>query len=282
MTTMNLEKDDETVIRECALDAANLPLEVREVLYDFKTKGNRQGCLLFENLSVESSKYWLATYGSLLGEPYSYVQEGNGLLYHDVTPYKAYERELSSKSSKMNLDFHTELVFHHFIPDYLLLFCIRGCRDQEAKTYISSITHSLSEVSNDLRRLLEQPLFRTGIDVSFGNTNTIKGNGKVVPILYGDPKNPFLNFDPDMMEPTTEQARQAIHELRALLWKNKSTYVLQPGQLLIVDNKRAVHGRSSFTAYYDGQDRFLQRLFITKDLSRAQEIFSKRERIITY
>jgi L-asparagine oxygenase len=52
--------------------------------------------------------------------------------------------------------------------------------------------------------------------------------------------------------------------------------------LIMIDNKRAVHGRSSFKAYYDGQDRYLQRLFITKDLTRAQSIFSKKERIITY
>ena len=237
---------------------------------------------MFKGLDVEKSKYWLTTFGSLLGDPYSYVQEGNGHFYHDVTPYKKHETAISSKSSAINLDFHTELVFHHFIPDYLMLFCIRGDRNGEAATYVSSVRDSLDEIPSDIRKVLEQPLFKTGIDYSFGNVNTTKGNGRVVSVLYGDPNDPLLNFDPDLMEAATPEADVALKKLREILFKNKHSVVLEAGDLIIIDNKRAVHGRSAFKAYYDGQDRFLQRLFITKDLTRAQGIFSKKERTITY
>ena len=63
------EEDYEVFIKECSLEASNLSCEVRKTLYDFKINGNQEGCLLFKDLPVESSKFWLTTYGSLLGDP---------------------------------------------------------------------------------------------------------------------------------------------------------------------------------------------------------------------
>lgn len=277
-----VENETDQQIKAWSLEAHLLPFEVREKLYDFKVSGNNEGYLLFQNLDISQPERWLTTYGSLLGEPYSYIQEGDGKLYHDITPRQGYETRISSKSSNVNLDFHTELVFHHFIPDYLLLFCIRGDRDNQAATYVSSIQNSFHELSEALKEVLFQPLFLTGIDHSFGNTTTEKGNGKPVSILYGDPSNPLLNFDPDLMVGKTDIANMALAELKNILFKNKHTLLLQAGDFALIDNRRAVHGRSLFKAYYDGKDRYLKRLFITKDLSRAEEIFSKKERIITY
>jgi hypothetical protein len=168
------------------------------------------------------------------------------------------------------------------IPDYLLLFCVRGDRHNAAKTYVSSVRTSIKEVSSELFDVLRQPLYKTGVDVSFGNVNTEKGNGKIVPVLYGDLDDPLMIFDPDMMIPLNDAAENALKEFRAILFKNKTSLVLQPGDLVMIDNNRAVHGRSAFQAYYDGQDRYLYRLFITRDLTRAQMLFSKKERIITY
>lgn len=39
-----------------------------------------------------------------------------------------------------------------------------------------------------------------------------------------------------------------------------------PGSLLIVDNYRAVHGRRPFTARYDGTDRWLKKLTVSRNL----------------
>jgi hypothetical protein len=40
------------------------------------------------------------------------------------------------------------------------------------------------------------------------------------------------------------------------------TAALRPGQLLLIDNDVAVHGRAPFTARYDGTDRWLKRVNI--------------------
>lgn len=281
-TTLQPKIDYEDFIKRCSLKAHELPIEVREKLYNFKLDSNQEGYVLFKDLDTSLSKQWLTIYGSLLGTPYSYVQEGDGHLIHEITPRPKYETEISSKSSAVNLDFHTELAFHHIIPDYLLLFCVRGDRHNDAQTYVSSVRTSINDVSSELFDVLRQPLYKTGVDVSFGNVNTVKGNGKVVPVLYGDLDDPLMIFDPDMMVPLNDAAENALKEFRAILFKNKTSLVLQPGDLVMIDNNRAVHGRSAFRAYYDGQDRYLHRLFITRDLTRAQMLFSKKERIITY
>ena len=39
------------------------------------------------------------------------------------------------------------------------------------------------------------------------------------------------------------------------------------GDLLVVDNSRCVHGRSPFTARFDGSDRWLQRAFVVASLA---------------
>ena len=41
---------------------------------------------------------------------------------------------------------------------------------------------------------------------------------------------------------------------------------LQPGDVAFIDNYRAAHGRKSFRARYDGTDRWLKQLNITRNL----------------
>ncbi len=41
---------------------------------------------------------------------------------------------------------------------------------------------------------------------------------------------------------------------------------LRPGDLLVLDNRRAVHARTAFTPRFDGTDRWLQRVYGFSDL----------------
>ncbi|HRE02697.1 MAG TPA: TauD/TfdA family dioxygenase, partial [Ilumatobacteraceae bacterium] len=55
--------------------------------------------------------------------------------------------------------------------------------------------------------------------------------------------------------------------------------LLEPGDLLIVDNSMVVHGRSPFTPRFDGTDRWLQRAFVVDDL--APSAAERDGRVIT-
>ncbi len=294
--------DREAFLKKAHLASHAFPKTLRESLFSFKLHGNPQGYFLIRSLPNDAhlmdtpkdtrevpgskktfhSEFWLASIGSLLGEPFSYIQENHGNLFHNVRPKKGEEEALSSQSSKALLDLHTETAFHPFCPDFLLLYCLRSDRGKQAKTIVSSVNSIKGSLSKEFQSLLRQPLFKTGIDYSFGSANGTKGNGATIPILYGSEEDPLMIFDPDLMLGITEDAKEAIKVLKNLLDSKKEGVFLEAGDLLIVDNYRAVHGRNGFKAYYDGKDRWLQRIYVSRSLLRAQFLFGEKERIITY
>jgi alpha-ketoglutarate-dependent taurine dioxygenase len=48
-------------------------------------------------------------------------------------------------------------------------------------------------------------------------------------------------------------------------------FVLKPGDFVFIDNYRTVHGRRPFKARYNGYDRWLKRINITKDLRKSRD-----------
>lgn len=69
--------------------------------------------------------------------------------------------------------------------------------------------------------------------------------------------------------PLDDEAEQALQSLRAAFLDVAAMLVLQPGELAFVDNRVAVHGRTSFRPHYDGQDRWLHRTFVHLDHRRT-------------
>jgi alpha-ketoglutarate-dependent taurine dioxygenase len=67
-----------------------------------------------------------------------------------------------------------------------------------------------------------------------------------------------------------EEAQAALNSLIRALDARLCEIVLQPGEYLFVDNYRTVHGRKSFTAKYDGTDRWLKRVNVTRDLRKSR------------
>ncbi|WP_280252487.1 TauD/TfdA family dioxygenase [Nocardia abscessus] len=73
-----------------------------------------------------------------------------------------------------------------------------------------------------------------------------------------------MRYDPAYtpLEQAGPEFRAAYEQLTAELERVCVTAVLSPGELLLVDNDVAVHGRVPFTARYDGTDRWLKRVNI--------------------
>ncbi len=272
---------------EAELRYAELPWDVRRAVIDFKRDSNDYGVLLIRNLPTGEvpltpatpstvvrkgawhSEFWLATFGLALGRPFSYRQEKRGSLYQNVVPTAQNADKLSSESSALLLDYHTETAFHPFKPDFVMLYCLRPDHERVARTISAGVRMMLPLLSARERALLTYPLYRTGIDYSFGSDNGRKGNGPVLPVLSGDPFDPSLIYDLDLMIGETEEAESALRSLREAANTVGSWVRLNRGDLLIVDNRRAVHARSEFAARYDGQDRWLQRVCVTVDIARS-------------
>jgi alpha-ketoglutarate-dependent taurine dioxygenase len=227
------------------------------------------------------SEFTLLTVARRLGQPVGYEPEHGGDLVQNIVPIEsALDRQVST-SSKVQLMFHTEAAFHPHRPRYLLLLCLRG--DPAAHTTLSSISEILPELPPNVVDVLFQPRFRTAVDESYlhGRTNVL---GDPFAVLSGDRGNPSpqsisMVFDADLMIGLDEQADTALRVLGDATAACHTSIALETGDLLIVDNAIAVHGRTPFTARFDGADRWLQRTFVVSDLARSAA--DRRGRVIT-
>jgi hypothetical protein len=160
--------------------------------------------------------------------------------------------------------FHTEAAFHPHRPRYLLLLCLRG--DPAAATTLASIHEVQHRLPDDVRRALFEPRFRTAVDESYLGTRSAH-LGPPMAVLSGTRERPSMIFDADLMVGTDLEAERALRTLAEAVEEHHTSLVLEAGDLLVVDNHVAVHGRSPFTPRFDGTDRWLQRAFVVSDLS---------------
>jgi alpha-ketoglutarate-dependent taurine dioxygenase len=270
-----------------------LPAIVHDAVVDFADSTHRSGAMLLRGLPVGSppatpptpmtalgkvcvSELTLLTIARRLGQPVGYAPEHGGDLVQNIVPTQsAIDRQVST-SSKVQLMFHTEAAFHPHRPRYLLLLCLRG--DRAARTTLSSIFEVMPQLPGDTVDVLFQPRFRTAVDESYldGRANVL---GEPMAVLSGDRIRPSMVFDADLMVGIDEESTDALRVLAEATQALHTSVALEAGDLLIVDNNVAVHGRSPFVARFDGSDRWLQRTFVVSDL--APSAADRRGRVIT-
>ncbi len=270
-----------------------LPAEIHDALVDFVDQPHRSGALLLKRMPVgelpptpatpttpstkdHTSEFSLLTVARRLGQPVGYEPEHGGDIIQNLVPVKGSETRQVSTSSKVELMFHTEAAFHPHRPRYLLLICLRG--DPSAVTTLSSIHEVLPHLPAEVRDILFQARFRTAVDESYlhGRQNVL---GMPMPVLSGDRELPTMVFDADLMVGTDEAADEALQVLSHAVASLRTGIALEAGDLLVVDNAVAVHGRSPYTPRFDGTDRWLQRAFVVSDLRPSAA--ERRGRVIT-
>lgn len=279
-TAPDAEPGSEEFLRAAAHAGRLLPAVVHDALVDFMDVPHRSGALLLTGVPVgqlpptpahptapaakdHTSEFALLTVARRLGQPVGYEPEHGGDIVQNLVPVKGTESRQVSTSSSAELMFHTEAAFHPHRPRYLLLLCLRG--DPSAVTTLSSVHEALHAVPADVRDVLFEPRFRTAVDESYlhGRANRL---GAPMPVLSGDRTTPTMVFDEDLMVGTDDVADAALRTLGAAVLAARTGVVLRAGDLLVVDNTVAVHGRTPFTPRFDGTDRWLQRTFVVSDL----------------
>jgi L-asparagine oxygenase len=197
-----------------------------------------------------------------LGQPVGYEPEHGGGLVQNLVPTPDAIVRQTSTSSGVQLAFHTETAFHPHRPRYLLLLCLRG--DPSGHTLLCSIPHVVRQLPADVVAVLRAPRFDCGVDESFGRTARRIGP---VAIVAGDDHHPIVRFDAELTAGLDHDADDALAVLRRAVDECYIELTLERGDLLVVDNAIAVHGRSPFPARFDGTDRWLQRTFVVSDLA---------------
>jgi L-asparagine oxygenase len=216
----------------------------------------------------------LGIISAVLGDQYGFKPELNGQLVQDIVPVRGLERTQQSVSSDAELYTHVELAFadDNDRADTLALLCLRADHERTAATTLSSIEAILPLLSADSIEVLGQPRFRTTVDMSF-----LRGIGRDAPIfvgpiriLTGDTAHPRVRADFAETSGVDADAQAALDELRRAADRVALVVRLAPGDLLLIDNQHAFHGRTPFRARWDGADRWLLRTSITRDLSRSE------------
>lgn len=234
----------------------------------------------------------LALFGSLLGDILTWGTQQDGHLVQDVFPIKGYEYEQLGAGSEEPLWWHTEDAFHPYRADYLGLLCLRN-PDQIASTVASL---SMAKIAECHVKTLFKPCFSIRPDAShMGESTSAPGGGNgsqddllseayqqmneiyssppKISVLFGNSDSPYIRLDRFLVEqPQEEAARLALNALIQSLDSLLSEVILQPGDLLFLDNYRVVHGRQPFKAKYDGYDRWLKRINIVRDLRKSSGV----------
>ena len=287
---------DEVLVSAAGHLSNALPVAVDVSLIDFADRSNRLGALLITEVPTEelpatpaspnartakdlASELTLLAVARRLDQPVGYAPEHGGRIVQNLVPTPEAADLQMSTSSSSNLMFHTETAFHPHRPRYLALHCLRG--NPDAHTTIASIFDIVDHLPADERSAIVdamfQPRFRTSVDASFlgGRVDEL---GEPHALLTGTLDEPTFLFDADLTVGIDADAQSVIEHLQAAITSAATSIVLTPGDLLVIDNNRAVHGRSPFAARFDGTDRWLQRAFIVSDL--APSAADRRGRVI--
>jgi hypothetical protein len=221
--------------------ARNLPLEVRRV------------------------DLMLILLASLLGDPVSYAEVQGGRLILDILPVKGDENTQLGSSSRGSLEWHTEDAWNDFRADWFMLFCLRN--PQQAATTFARVDDAIPPGT------APDVLFRESFRLKPDSSHAPPGKEslpKQISLLSGDRSAPFVRMDPAFMEDVDEDSDRARDDLKAAFDKVLQDVVLEPGDIFVVDNRRAVHGRKPFQARFDGTDRWLRLVNVTADLRRSE------------
>jgi Fe(II)/alpha-ketoglutarate-dependent arginine beta-hydroxylase len=293
--------EDPRFLLDAPVYARELPVRVQTYLNRFRRQETGYALISgyrFDDISVGPTPgHWnqlprpsptleqdllLVLYGALLGDVFGWATQQDGQVVHDVLPIKADEGEQLGSAADVLLSWHSEDAFHPHRPDWVLLACVRNPAGT-ATTVASADDLRLSE--NDVRVLFE-PRFRIMPDNShLPKHNSARGSADfsaiegmlasppAIPLMWGDPACPYMRVDESfwgVADPADAEAAAVLRRFAEEIQRQLRDVVLRAGDFCFLDNYKVVHGRRPFRARYDGTDRWLKRVCVTRDLRKSR------------
>ncbi len=277
--------DPDGFSRQALAASFNLPTELRDAVLNFSDVGSDSGVFVVrgiyvdddlvdtptDNLQALGARTFFAkqmgAISHLAGTMLAYEAEGNGNLIQDMVPNPKLAMTQQSQGSKVELEAHTEQCFSEYKPDYVVLGCLRG--DKDAYTFAYSARKFVEHFTEEELAKLREPRWMTQIDDSFKpyvpDPNAIRGP---YPILTGPEDDPYILIDQDLMHGITRESQELLDKVVQTYIAHRDGVALEAGDLLLLDNPRAMHGRSLFAPRFDGKDRFIARGFVVRDRRR--------------
>ncbi|MGW4044855.1 TauD/TfdA family dioxygenase [Streptomyces sp. NPDC004721] len=276
------------LIEAVEVEAGRLPVAVAGALARYREHGTGSGVLLLKGLPVDEplpptpengahpgdwTDLAISTVTELmvmsrLGAVIAYADEKAGRLVQDVCPVRGAETRQENTGSRL-LELHTEDGFHPHKPAFIGLSCLRQDHEGSALTVAGSIRAVLPVLPAETVEVLRRPLFRIRLSSSFTGGGVSRYSA-LMPVLSGPRDDPEMCVDFHAMESFDERGTGALNLLRDHLLQALIGVAMEPGDLLIVDNRVAVHGRTGFVPRHDGRDRWLRRCFAVTDIRASR------------
>jgi hypothetical protein len=200
---------------------------------------------------------WLTLLTAQLGDPVTWGYLQDGRLIHDLLPMPGEEEAQTEHGSAAEMLLHVDEAFADARSDAFGLVCLRN--DGAVPTTVAPLA-ALS-LPPSLTDLLFEPRFVV----------EAHGEQRVRPVFTGSRGRPYIRMDFVYTRAAggDRDADRALTALREHTLAAVQEIALAPGEVLLVDNARCLHGRRAFRARYDGSDRWLRRLAVLRDLRRT-------------
>ena len=282
-----IETDDYVLAAQ--LHSADLPERIRRTAANFRRNGDPAGGLLLRNMPVDPlpptpdhADYGRGIYlpaarvfslaAALFGDQFGFQPELAGHIIQDILPVSGFEDTQQSISSRALLELHCETVFTDNRADVIGLLCLRPDPERMAGTVLTSTAMLLPLLDPKTVAVLSEPRFSTTVDGSFLRGAKIDHPIVIGPIrvLDGSPDRPRIRCDFAETRGLDPEAQDALDLLYQAGMDSILELRLEAGDMLLIDNHDAFHGRTSFRRHGNGHDRWLLRTFITRDLSRSR------------
>lgn len=208
--------------------------------------------LLLKHFSLSSAEKVLYDFAYRLGVPMSYEGERDGRVIHDIHPIVS-PNTINTSLGINRIGLHTEMAFHRIRPSYVLLFCMRN---QHTETFVVSMDTVLSHLSVSTKRILSEAFFK--IDPPRSYTKPYLSNWK--PILE---KNTLVLAEHCDIHFENSLAEEAYQKTIRVANQHIQSICLTPGDLLILDNRKVLHGRKEIL---NNPHRWLKRMYVRESV----------------
>ena len=279
--------DPELFVQQCTDCVPFIPQRVLDDLHLFVDNGTESGFLLIQNPipsewlpPTPPDNTYLISEKTVLGKMQAillcaisnliaYEPEGFGFLFQDMLPIYV-NTTTDGLGRNADNEVHTEQAFSDLRPDIFSLACLRA--DISSSMFTLPVSKVIEHTSTDDLPLLWQPLWYINADMSFEMNGQpfVEGNVRgPYPILTGTAENPFLRFDQGLMFGTDASSNDIIPKIVDTYYQYRYEYILQPNEIMIVDNRRAIHGKYPYSPSYEGNDRYYSRCFSVFDYEKS-------------
>lgn len=233
-------------MREAAATLEPLSLDLREI------GPTPTAVPLCPNEKVAFAASMLLLVGSALGKVFTYNQmKQAGKLFQHVFPVPGMEGTQTAASSDAGLDWHTEHADKPNPPDWLAILCLKNPTQTPTRVSRPKLD-ALSEASRKI--LMDAENFAIGS----GDCGEEAARPPLEEALNGI----RLRFDPLLTEARNPRASGAFAELQSEVEASMEFAAQTPGSIVLIPNRVTTHGRDSFMANFDGEDRWLLRCFV--------------------